>query len=191
MMNNKKNKKNKGLSLNISIILGCVAVVAVIVILAVALIGNNSGGDGDGDETQAPETKQEQSVSDKLTVESIEENGDVMVVTTSYCKFEYPYAFSDLISIKATEADGHKALEFTAEIYGEEISLYTIWFESAKGVPFGTIKHGGETLGMSVEFAEAGETLADDALTTFYATQETFNDVISSLENDSNFSRVD
>ncbi|MBQ4140349.1 MAG: hypothetical protein IJD70_03330 [Clostridia bacterium] len=119
----------------------------------------------------------------ELKIESIEEEGDQMVVSTSYCTFKYPMAYSDLISVEAYQGDGMSGIRFTAKIGGEQIPIYSLLFNSQEGGEFGTLDIEGvaESVRVSVVFAELPADIKDDDKATFFATQETVNDVERSL----------
>lgn len=136
-------------------------------------------------ETDAPEVPPIK----ELTVLSVEEQGDAVLVNTSYCTLRYPYAFSDLIGVEAVTEKDRAALKFTANISGAIVELYTLRFDHADGIPVGTLTVDGEdsSFTVTVVFAEAAQSLSQESLTTFYAVQETFNDVVVSLAENAGF----
>lgn len=140
--------------------------------------------------TEAPETVQTQTtaateayVQQELVVESLEDQGDVVVVTTSFGQVKYPFAFADLIQVKAVNAEDVASLQFTVLISGDEYLLYALHFGGSEGIALGTLEIAGEAEPRAVyaEFFPADESALGDGISTFHAVQETFNDVVASL----------
>lgn len=145
--------------------------------------------------TEAVETTQaatEAAPLQELTVLSTEEQGDMMVVTTSFGQVKYPFAFGDLIQVKAVTDGGVAALEFSALISGEEYPAYAIRFGSGEGIVLGTLEVPGEAevRMVSAEIYPADAALGDKA-NTFYAVQESFNDVVASLSENQGFVKAE
>lgn len=126
----------------------------------------------------------------ELTVGVMERQGETVVVETSYGAVKFPYAFSDLISVEALNQEKQTALIFTARIGGQPEKIYTIWFNGSEGAAAGTMDlNDGETpVQVTLVFHEPNVTGED--LTTFYATQETVNDVLASLQEGGSFTPV-
>ena len=122
-------------------------------------------------------------VQQELVVESLEDQDDMIVVTTSFGQVKYPYAFADLIQVKAVNAEDMASLQFTALISGDEYPLYALHFGGSEGIALGTLEIAGEAEPRAVfaAFFAADETALGDGASTFYAVQETFNDVVASL----------
>lgn len=120
----------------------------------------------------------------ELTVSQPARQGEMMKVETSYGAVEFPYAFSDLISVKPLTQGNQTALAFTAKINGKNYDLYTIWFNGSEGSIIGTmdLNDGEKPVAVTLVFYNATLDLSGDSLTTFHATQETVNEVIASLE---------
>ncbi len=161
------------------LVLSCILLAAALVILAVSL-GIMLG------QEPAPEGQTGQQIG-KLTIESIEEQGDKMVVTTSYCQVKYPYAFSDLIQVEAVNDAQGARLVFFATIEGTRADLYSLCFGETDNILLGTLKVGGNTVTVSTELFQAGQGLDKDLQYVFVAAQETFNDVAASLSENGNF----
>ncbi|MBQ8029477.1 MAG: hypothetical protein IJ262_08755 [Clostridia bacterium] len=121
-----------------------------------------------------------------LSIVSYTENGEWMEVETSYGKFHYPFAFSDIIKIEAVNKGVSAQLRFSAKIEDKIIDAYTIYFNEPKGVPCGILKMS-EEIPVTVEFENAPKKLDDDWLITFNAVQETFNDVLISMSENNDF----
>ena len=138
------------------------------------------GSVGAPEETGAPE----------LRIETTNENDKWVVVGTTYGTFRYSSAFSDIISVKAVQHDAASNLVFTAAIDEKEIPLYTVHYnDDGEGIPLGTLQFTDASVVMqiSISIADAPKDLTDNAMRTFNAAQETVNDVIVSLCEDSRF----
>ena len=178
-------------------LIGCLAAAVIIVALAVFLSGKMT----DQLET-VPQKGQEQTVqtqpgangdastppgqtylpSRKLIVESVEQEDQMMVITTSYCVLKYPFAFSDMIRVMAAEQEDRAELLFCAYLNKAEYPLFSIIFDGAGGIDVGTLKlDDGTTVSVTAQIFEADTSIDPTMLTSFYAAQETINDVISSL----------
>ena len=118
-----------------------------------------------------------------LTVIEMAEKGDVVSVTTTYGTFEYPAAFSDFMSVKSESAKNTSKLQFFANVNDEEILIYTMLFGGTEGLPLGTIQKTdwAEPVVVTVLFPEEPIGLNESDLLTYYATQETFNNVMFSF----------
>lgn len=126
----------------------------------------------------------------QLLVENVTEQGDTVIVTTTYGTVKYPYAFSDLISVEAETFETHAVLKFSAEIEGEKHKLYTLIFNGEEGMPVGTLLMDGESYTVTALFHDAAG-ISDDNMVTFYAAQEAFNDVVNSLSENEGFTAED
>ena len=134
------------------------------------------------DEDNAISPEQSEPSRLELTVESVEQEEQTMVITTSYCVLKYPFAFSDLIRVTAVEQDGLPALLFHAYLNGTEYPIFSIVFDGAEGIPVGTLElSDGTTVSVTAQLYEADGSLEQDMLRSFYAAQENFNDIINSL----------
>ena len=136
-----------------------------------------------------------ENVSDKIVQEdanlkilSVIENNESISVETTYGSFNYPRAFMDVISVDTDVASGDECLKFMAQIDGDSIDVYTIYYNSSKGVLCGyQVLPDDREVTVSVVFEDITENISDEWKTTFYAVQETFNDVIVSMAQDSRF----
>lgn len=161
------------------LVLSCVLLAVALAVLGVSL------GIMMGQESE-PEGQEGQQI-EKLVIESVEEQGDQMVVSTSYCQVKYPYAFSDLIQVEAVNHEGGARLVFFATIEGQRADLYALCFGEAGNVPMGTLKIGENTLAVSTKLFQAEQGLDKDLQYVFVAAQETFNDVAASLRENEKF----
>ena len=126
----------------------------------------------------------------ELLVQSVTEQKDTVLVVTTYGTVKYPYAFSDLISVEAETFENHAVLEFGAMIDGTVHKLYTLIFNGEEGTMVGTLPVDGETYVVTVQFHDASG-IGDNSMVTFYAAQETFNDVVNSLSENEGFTAED
>lgn len=165
------------------------AAVAVLLAVSLALCGCGKKQEQTA-MTEVPETVQAQTTAatethatQDLVIESTEEQGDMVVVTTSFGQVKYPFAFADLIQVRAVNEGTVASLEFTALIAQEEYPLFAVRFGGSEGIPLGTLEIPGEAEPRAVcaEFYSVDESALGDHAGTFFAAQETFNDVVASL----------
>lgn len=125
----------------------------------------------------------------ELSVNAMTRQGETMVVDTSYMKLEFPYAFSDLIKVEAINQGNQTGLAFTAPIAGEDRKLYTIWFNGRDGEKVGAydLGDGEKPVVVTLAFYSPAAKLEGDDRITFFATQETVNDIVSSMRKDAHF----
>lgn len=128
-----------------------------------------------------------------LVLYSIEEQEDTMVVSTSYCLLKYPFAFSDLIKVEAVDLADSSEIVFKALIGETEYKLFTIAFNGTDGIFLGTmnVPERSAIVDVYAELYSADENMDDNALATFYAAQEVFNDVVFSLAENESFTPVE
>ena len=126
----------------------------------------------------------------ELLVQNVTEENDTVLVETTYGTVRYPYAFSDILSVESENRGDHAVLEFNAAIDGETHKLYTLYFNSEEGMPVGILRIDNKTYVVSAEFHDANG-ISDLNMATFYAAQETFNDVVNSLSENENFKAGD
>lgn len=126
----------------------------------------------------------------RLSIETTTQNGDWITVKTSFINFRYPFAFSDIIEVETYNEGLSSQLRFYANIDGKKLLNYVIYFNSNEGISCGTLKLQGE-IPVSVEFEKAPKKLSEDWLNTFYAVQETFNDVLKSMEENKAFISIE
>ena len=192
-----KTKKKSG-SKALGLVIGCLVLLAVFLIVRGMLPGDhqleNGGADsGKQEQVQSADHETETTVETDtsgetgdeqaaLTVDTVEQDGDMMVVTTSYCTVKYPFAFSDIIQVEAVQHNGKDALMFQALLGDGVYSLFCFVFDGTEGVPVGTLTlEDGTEVMLMLEIFEASTAMEGSFLNTFYAAQETLNDVIGSL----------
>lgn len=118
----------------------------------------------------------------------VTEQGDEVIVETPYCAVSYPSAFSDVVRVNTCQSGGGNGLEFRAEVAGKNLLLYTLWFGSDLGDALGTLEIAdGDAIRVSIDMIAPPADLIDSDLDTFYAAQETINDVIQSLSGNDEF----
>lgn len=191
---NRNRSRRGGLSRKNLTVICCVLVLILAALIVVAVLVSKDrtpGTQQDSQETQQQTQQQTESsgtLSDlvtgpmeEMTVYSVEEQDDVMFVTTSYCDFSYSYAFSDLVVIEPVNEETRVGLAFFALIEGKNEPVYTLWINSDQGIPAGSLHAGDKTYRVSMELMDPSDDLNEEYLTTFYAVQETMNDVLLSL----------
>ena len=126
-----------------------------------------------------------------LTIDRIEEVGDTVVVTTSYGQLKFPYAFTDMIKVEAINDDvlNSATLLFYLQINEKHCNLYAVTFGGEGSDPVGAMDlgEGLEPVLVYVNVYGQPSGLTDGERQAFIATQETFNDVMTSLQEGENF----
>jgi hypothetical protein len=123
---------------------------------------------------------------------SSNENGRKIEVVTTFGKISYSSAFTDAIIVKAEGSKESARVNFYANLSIGETPIYSIIYGKEEASSFGKLKlDGSETpVLVQVAFYEAPANMSKDDTATFNATQETFNDVVSSLKDDSRFTEI-
>lgn len=139
-----------------------------------------------------PEAEPEAAQKVELVVESTEEKEDSIIVTTSFCQLRYPFAFADLIQIKEQNDASVSSLEFSVLIKNEMYPIFAVRFGEGEGIPLGSILVPGETEDRPVyaELYVPDEVALGENANTYYAAQETFNDIVEALSENPNFESV-
>lgn len=151
---------------------------AVLLIVAVCLLMGNDTEDR-SDPISGP--------MEKMVIHSVEEQGKLVCVKTSYGDFSYPFAFSDLVVMEPVNEESYVGLAFSAYIGGNCEPVYTLWINSDRGMTAGTLRVEDKTYSVTLEIMDAREDLDANSLSTFNAVQETLNDVLQSLAAGGNF----
>ena len=136
--------------------------------------------------TVAAQTEETLSQMKELLVEKVTEQEDAVLVSTTYVAVKYPYAFSDIVSVETETFEDYAVLEFGAIIGDATHKAYSLIFNGEEGMPVGTLQHDGETYVITVQFHDA-DGVGEENMATFYAAQETFNDVVNSLSENKGF----
>lgn len=131
--------------------------------------------------TEAPKTQ--------LAVDSIEEQGDLMIVNTPFCTVKYPFAFADLIQVEANNNGDTAELVFSAKLDLSDYRLFTLSFGGSGDILLGTmmLPDRDEAVEVYATLYQIDETLSEDFVNTFNAAQECFNDVVISLMENEGF----
>ncbi len=125
----------------------------------------------------------------ELKIESLEEQEQIVLITTSYGTMSFSSAFSELIGTDVYFGDGTGCIIFSARVGGENQTVFSLLFNNESGIDVGTLKLDGvETpIRVSVVFYDPPASIAGDDLISFLAAQETFNDIVVSLEKNEGF----
>ncbi len=205
--NNKKDISEKNMTkIFVAVFVGIIVVLLAVIIIMLA--AKNAGGPDDSGDDGTPTGSGGSEVTDppigsvplrndidipELKIDSIEEQNNDVVIITTYCTLRYPSAYYELIKADAYYGDGTGCIIFSADVGGRYDTVYTLLFNSEDGIDLGTLKLEGadEPIRVSVFFYDAPESVTGDALTVFYAAQETFNDISNSLEENEGFTSFD
>ena len=122
----------------------------------------------------------------ELLLQDVSEQGNVIVVTTTYCAVSYPVGFEEVITAEVQMQENDPRIVFYATIGGEKHALYALLFNGREGIPLGHLRVEGDIYSVSAIFYDP-EGVSGEGLSTFNAAQETFNDVAMSLEENKNF----
>ena len=162
---------------------------AVIVVLLVLLIGNLNNMQNSTEPGQTPSTQPSETGENHWTIYSISEQGSQVVVTTNFCQLKYPYAFSDLIKVEAITEGNTMSLQFSAIIDGESHKLYvlTLGGQGDLFVCSLTVTPGQAPIRVHGTLYQPGPELSEDGRFAFVAAQETFHDVVVSLQENMSF----
>lgn len=168
--------------------------------LMLVMMAGCGGKETGGETTQAPETTAAPTVVEttvpteapekaQLAVDSIEEQGDMMVVNTPYCVLKYPFAFADLIQVEALNNGDAGELVFSAKLDLSDYRLFSIVFGGSGDILLGTmmLPDREEAVEVYATLYQIDETLSADFVNTFNAAQECFNDVMVSLMENEGF----
>lgn len=118
-----------------------------------------------------------------------QEGEDVILVKTSYANVKYPFAFSELIHVRATDTESVKTLEFYTVLGGQEYRLFDVIFGGTEGIRLGDITVPGRSTTMPV-FAvihDEGRELDEENKRSYVAARDCFNDVVVSLSDNKGF----
>lgn len=124
-----------------------------------------------------------------LSIDSVVESGEMVDIHTSYCDLQIPYAFSDLVKVRAVNDGEVKTLQFYMQLNEQEYSLFDLIFNGTGGIRLGDIKAPDRDSTIPV-FAKIGEDenlVEGENRTTYLAARDCFNDVVVSLNNNKEF----
>lgn len=191
-MNNKEANNGRKLSKKTLIIICCALVLVLVTLIVVACqLSKNNKQDNSGQGSNTQQTSGDNTDQTdgpmEMVIHSIEEQSGVVCVTTSYCTFTYPYAFSDIVSVEAVNDGDRVGLAFSAYIKDSYEPMYNLWINGDQGVLAGNLTVEGQTYPLNLEIIEHRADLEEDYLSTFFAAQETLNDVLQSMQANGSF----
>lgn len=125
----------------------------------------------------------------ELKIISSTEGKEWVVVDTTYGTFRYSVAFADIMSVETVNQNNAAQLKFFAQIDGSNVLIYTIHYNANIGTPCGrlSLDDNHKDIPVFVEFEHISGSIHADWLSTYYAVEETFNDVIGSMSENSGF----
>ena len=184
-MGKKGKKENAGGEKSLFWLLPGGAVLAVLIVVGI-LVG---GGVLSPDQTQPSKEASTPAARPVLTVDSVAEQGDQMVVSSSYVTVQYPFAFSDLIKVTAVDTDERVQLEFKAVLEGKEYPMFALGFGGSEGTLLGTVDVDKTAMDVPVclIFYSEDPDMDPGSRSSFYAAQESVNDVVASLTENEGF----
>ncbi len=113
---------------------------------------------------------------------NISEQNHLVIAATEYGKIQYPYAMSDVIRIVSARYSDYASFEFRGTLDDKEVLFYTLWIGKVQGMSAGfAVDRGGNLHGVYFEIAQVPKGLRESDLNTFFAAQETINDVLNSF----------
>lgn len=202
-MNNKPQLSEKNLTkIFISVFAAIILILAVVIVIMLCAKGGDGTEPSDSSNIPAqsgapvtePPIASEPLNSEvnipELKIESVEEQEEIVLITTSYGTMSYSSAFSELIGTDVYFGDGTGCIMFSARVGGGNQTVYSLLFNNESGIDVGMLKLDGveSPIRVSVVFYEAPAALAGDDLISYLAAQETFNDIVVSLNKNEGFS---
>lgn len=176
-------RKNRGVSKNGLIITCCVLSVILIAQLVVVIkmnIDQMVTAPSEPSHVGNTQVALVPGMMEEIVVYAVDEREDAMYVTTSYIDFTYPYAFSDLLVIEPINQENFVGLQFSL-FMGKKEPVYTLWINRDQGMFAGVLKQGNKKYRVTIEMYNPREDLDETQVPTFYAVQETLNDVLQSM----------
>ena len=161
-------------------------IVAMVMGLLMLLLLSGCGKDASQKETDETGGK------DAFVLLSTKEEQGVKTFTTIYGSFSYPTEFAKDVVVEASTKGGIPTITFSLDQSELEATLFTIRYGGREGIPFGTYQASAdvEPITVYVSFSEAPENFSAEDRRTFEMAQEIFNDVIASMEENSEFSGI-
>lgn len=126
---------------------------------------------------------------DVLEILELREEDAWVKVETTWCTLGYPYAFSDLITVRCESGADTARLEFSAGLEQGECPLFYVSFGEDTGILLGslTLPETGETVSVWAGIYSLEEDLTDADRAACLMCQECVNDMIAFLNENSNF----
>ena len=118
----------------------------------------------------------------ELIIQSLKEEGDLVLISTTYGDFSYPFAYSDLLVIDTLTEKDHVALLFKVNLVDSIEPVFTLWINREQGTEAGALQVENRSYPLYVEIIPAREDLDPGCRQSFNAAQELLNDVLRSLE---------
>lgn len=145
------------------------------------------------DTTGDPATEQVSESMKRLEVQSIEEAGECVIVHTSYAELAFPFAFGDMIRIAADNQDDYAVLRFFVCLGDGQYPIFNLVFNAESVFRLGTIylDDAMPSAMVSAEFCDPDASIDQANMSSFYAAQEVFNDIVTSLEQNKTFTPAD
>lgn len=196
------------------LLIAILILVVIVAVLAVVILGgyNEGGHDKAGagqtqneiptssvvttlepDKTENHATEQVSECLMRLEVESIEEAGDCVIVHTSYAELAFPFAFSDMIHVAADNQGDYAVLRFFVCLNDGQYPIFNLVFNAESVFHLGTIYLDDDMPAavVSAEFCDPDDSIDQVNMSSFYAAQEVFNDIVTSLEQNITFTPAD
>lgn len=122
----------------------------------------------------------------ELLLQDVSEQGNMIVLTTTYCTVSYPVGFEQVVTAEVQNQDNTAKIVVYATIEGKQYAVYALVFNSREGMPIGYLRVEEDIYSVNAIFYDP-EGVGEAGKSTFYAAQETFNDVAMSLEENKGF----
>lgn len=125
----------------------------------------------------------------EMVIESVSEQGDVVVMETSFCQVKIPYAFSDLIEVQPVNDGNQRTLKFYVMLDEQRHDLFSIIFNGMSGIRLGDISVEGRssTIPVFAVIDEVHPGLEGDQRLTVLAAQDCFSEIVFSLNDNEGF----
>ena len=163
-------------------------VIAVLLVIFIILMAVVIGLDNRNASNPSVEEPNSQPVEmEPLTILTITDQGDRVIVATNYCAVKYPYSLSDLVKVETINEDNKATLRFYTILNGMKMPLYDLVIGGQGEMLLGTITMGIREWPMYVVIHSAMPALDESSRFAFIAAQETINDVTTSMRENSNF----
>lgn len=169
----------------IPIIAVLIAIFVILMVVVTNLDNRNINDPADGQQSS------QTAAMEPLSVLTVTDQGDQVIVATNYCAVKYPYAMSDLVQVETVNEDNKATLRFYTTLNSMKMPLYELVFGGQEELLLGTITVGSRELPVYVVIHEVSPTLDDSSRFAFVAAQETLNDVTTSMKENSNFVPAD
>lgn len=172
-----------------ALVILCVTIVLIIMIIIGSVLDKkNSKADETGDVppsvlTNVPE----------FTINSSFEDNDCIVLETTYGDFRYSKSLTDIICFETSNTGNFSQLDAFVVINEKKVLAYTIYFNKNKGTYCGifNLNENYKSIAVYITFEQLSSSIPAESENSFYAVQDTVNDVISSMRENGTFVYVD